>query len=424
MYSMNKNILISTATAILFVLSCLSSCQEQDDGIVTAITIMEADYIQSGNHMQISLKDNTTLQLTPFIMPQNAINKKVKYSNMYSNLMEVSESGLITPKAVGTDTLTVSATDGSGITVSYRVVITDHKIKATGINVTADGSNIALKMGGAAFNLGACVTLSPVDTWDKTVTYKSNDETIVSVTGDGIVTPVGVGSTTITITTADGSNISRNVNVVVQDVVQRWEDLKRDNWTVITEQGNGFAHLVDGSTGFPEHMFTSDNNQFLALFKPGGNNAGQPAPPAGFKPYFVVDIKTAQPYNYFRWHHRGNNHNLRLKAHAVHLYGSTNGETFTQIMPEEPEAPLHPALFWIPTEGGYVGNPARPGEYYYIDMPESNYRYLKVEIVCWSNNYGLGDGMYQHPDWPGNGDHAYGNAIQIAQFGLGRMFWE
>ena len=214
---MNRTILFETAMACMLIIAFLSGCKDENtDDKVSAITIREATYVSSGTFMQISLKDNATLQLTPFIMPQSAVNKTVKYSNKYPNLMTVSESGMITAKAFGTDTLTVSATDGSGVSVSYRVLITDHRVKATAINVTAAGSNITLKAGGATFDLAACVTLTPADTWDKTVTYKSNNEAIVTVSANGIITPVSVGSTTITIRTADGSNIARDVNVTVQ----------------------------------------------------------------------------------------------------------------------------------------------------------------------------------------------------------------
>ena len=432
---MNKKSKILIINVVLFLLAGFYGCKEKEDGIVTALTIKEGKWVSTSSCMVITLKDNATLQLTPFIMPRDAANQTVKYAHKYTEFMEVSESGLITGKSPGVDTLTVSATDGSGISTWYRVVITDHKVKATAINVTAAGSNISLKVGGAAFDLGAQVTLSPADTWDKTVTYKSNNEAVATVSESGIVTPAGIGATTITVTTADGSNISRNVNVTVLDIVQRWNDIDRTGWTVTSVQGNGSTHLVDGTTGLAEHMFNDNNNQFLSMFKPGGSNAGQSAPPIDFKPYFIVDIKTSQTFNYFKWHHRGNNVNNQLKVFAVHLYGSNDGVTFTQIVPEEPEAPEHPNLFWIPAGGpnGYVGNEqAAHGGLQTIEMPEVNYRHIKVEIMVWSNiyrttpnsRYPEGYQYYQHPKWPGNGNDAWGNAVQIAQFGLGHMFWD
>ena len=90
-----------------------SSCTEDDEIKVAAVTLLQAEYVD--NNMQISLKDNETLQLTPFIMPQNASVKKVVYSNLNSEMLTISAEGVLTPKAIGTDTITVAATDGSGV---------------------------------------------------------------------------------------------------------------------------------------------------------------------------------------------------------------------------------------------------------------------------------------------------------------------
>jgi len=396
------------------IVSCIvfTGCEtKNEDGLITAITIKEAVYVQSINCMQISLKDNATLQLTPFIMPQEATNKTVKYSNKYPNLMEVSESGIITAKAIGTDTLMVSATDGSGITVSYQVLITDHRVKATAINVAAAGSNIVLKVGGASFDLSAYVTLSPEDTWDKTVTYKSNNEAIALVTATGTVSPVGVGSTTITITTADGSNISRDCNVTVQDLVQRWEDLNRANWTVTTQTGTGYEYVPDGSTGLPQHLLDNDATTFLSLVKPGKSYSPVPAQPADFLPSFTVDMNSQQQFNYILWRHRSNNNYQYLRVYGVNVYGSNDGSTFTPINTNE--------IVWIPNANGYVGGAATSDQNTYrIDIPLSTYRYVKIEYAMWSDRYAS-----QHPDYPGSGSTS-GSTVQVGEFGLGYTWWE
>ena len=422
--------LIYTFTVLCTV---FTGCEkDKDDGLITSITIKEAVYIQSINSMQISLKDNATLQLTPFIMPQTASNKTVTYSNKYSNLMEVSPSGLITAKAPGTDTLTVSATDGSGVKVSYQILITDHQVKATGINVTAAGSNILLKLGGASFDLGACVTLTPADTWNKSVTYKSNNEEFVAVSADGIVSAVGVGYTTITITTADGSNISRDVIATVQDVVQKWDEINNSNWTVTTQTGTGYDYVRDGwsatlgvfTTGQPEHLFDGDGGTYLSLCKPGksyspGNGADPiPLQPTDFLPSFTVDMNSQQTFNYIKWIHRngpnpagGSNNYNYLRVYGVNVYGSNDGSAFTQINTG--------GIVWIPNANGYVGQGATvDSNIYTVEIPESTYRYVKIELAMWSDIYNS-----QNSDYLGTGATA-GSSMQIGEFGLGNMYWE
>ena len=410
---MKKNILIGSATAILFLFACLTGCEEKQENLVTALTIKEAEYISSGTYMRIALKDNATLQLTPFIMPRDAANQTVTYSNMYPNLMEVSASGFITAKAIGTDTLTVSATDGSGIKVSYRVEITDHMIKATAINVTAEGNNMILKLDGASFDLAAQVTLAPDDTWDKTVTYQSNDEDVATVTEDGIVSPVGVGNTTITIRTADGSNLSRNCNVTVQDRVQRWEDFDRTNWTITTQTATGYEYAVDGTTGLPEHMFDNNPATYLSLVKPGKSFNPIPAQSADFLPSFTVDMRSEQEFNYILWRHRSTNNYQYLRIYGVNVYGSNDESNFTRINTEED------GIVWIPNINGYVGgNATSDPNIYRIDIPLSTYRYIKIEYAMWSDRYAS-----QHPDYPGNGSTS-GSTVQVSEFGVGYSYWE
>jgi len=312
------------------------------------------------------------------------------------------------------------------------VIIIDHMVKATAINVTAAGSNISLKKGGASFDLGACVTLTPADTWNKTVTYKSNNEAIVAVSASGIVNPVGVGSTTITITTADGSNISRNVNVTVQDVVQKFSDLDRTSWTVTTQTGTGYPYVPDGwlaaesrfTTGMPEHLFDGNAGTYLSLCKPGkgydpGNGATPiPTQPGDFLPSFTIDMKSQQTFNYMKWRHRnganpanGSNNYNYLRVYGVNVYGSTNGSVFTKINTD--------GFVWVPNIGGYVGqvSTADPNTYT-INLPQSNYRYIKIELAIWSDIYNS-----QNPNYPGVGQAA-GSSMQIGEFGLGYSYWE
>ena len=113
-------------TALIWAVGCSPDGFDPDNsGKITAIGVKEAVYNSSGTpSMQISVKNNEQLQLTVFIMPQDAGNKKLEYSNLHPELLEVDGEGLLKGKAIGTDTLTISATDGSGTHVSFVVKIT------------------------------------------------------------------------------------------------------------------------------------------------------------------------------------------------------------------------------------------------------------------------------------------------------------
>ncbi|GHT00833.1 hypothetical protein AGMMS49525_00030 [Bacteroidia bacterium] len=394
---------------ILTVASCFvfSGCKSDDEaaGQVVAVTVLEAKYVN--NIMQIQkadgtqLKDNETLQLTPFFMPRNADNTSVAYSNKHPEILDISASGLITPKTYGIDTITIRASNG--VSVSYPITIADHFVKATAINVTAEGANMAIKID-RTFDLGACVTLAPADTWDKTVTYKSSNDNIATVTPAGIVTGVAEGNAVITITTADGSNISRDCNVTVQGIVIRKEDYDRTAWTVFTTTDTGYGYTIDGTTGLPEHMFDDNQGTWLALTKPGKSYNEVPLQDPDFIPSFTVDMKAVQPFDYIRWQHRNSN-NIGFRVWGVNIYGSADGTNFTLI-----EADVE-----IP--GNKDVNELN-NDFYVIDItPATGYQYVKIELAYWNAKLMTG--------WatPTAGTTA-GSNMSIAEFGIGQTVIE
>jgi len=343
-------------------------------------------------------------------------------------------------KGPGRDTLTVSATDGSGLSTRFVVNVIDHMVKATAINVAAAGANVQVKVGGKTFNLGQYVTLAPADTWNKTVTYTSNDETICTVDANGIITSGAEGMTTVTIRTADGSNLSRDVNVQVLGLVEREADVDRTGWTVTTQTHSGYAYMWDGGTqaapvtGLPEHMFDGNTGSYLSLVKPGGSMNGEAPSADSEAPSFTVDMKSAQKFGYIKWSHRNGsftnngasvstNNYCYLRVYGVKLFGSDDGTNFTPIAPVT-SAGADGNVVWIPQKVTYVGGlTSVEDKPYVIPVKESTYRYVKVQLAVQSKNYGMAAGRFQHPDYPGEGSTG-GNTMQVAEFGVGMIVIE
>jgi len=194
------------------------------------------------------------------------------------------------------------------------------------------------------------------------------------------------------------------------------DDLDRTEWTVSSKNNlTGNDYYPDGSTGLPEHLFTTSTTQYLAFVKPGKTLAPVSCP-ADFRPYFIVDMKSPQTFVYFRWLHRQNNTYNYLRVFAVKIYESNDGENFTPILPEHPEAPDYPDWFWIPNSLSYISAvSAGDANYYIINTPETTCQYVKVEIAMWSDAY-----RSDHPSYSGNGSTS-GSSVSIGQFGLGNL---
>lgn len=368
-----------------FTLTLLGSCEDKSNEF-GAVTIKEAVY--SNNHMELRLQDNETLPLTIFTMPQTKNPVNVTYIPAHPEWLTVENNVLIpTPFSGGatiydpttrTDTLTVTL---DNLSVNYLVVITNHIKRVREIVLTAEGSNILIKKGGGengTFNLAAALSFNPSDAYNQAVTYTSADESIATVSEDGIVTSGDqVGSTEIIITSQDGSGVTRTANVTVLDLQP--VDLDRTGWRATTSaalEPTGFNYIPKGIgwvpdkvaingvhtlVGSPADMFDGNNLTYFNMEKPGKGNyscvpgtsgwngdnqdygdmltdlilslGGDPSVGTGANPdtdavnYFVVDMTKEQEFSYIMWCHRNAANNRIL---TFDIYGSNNDDVYTE----------------------------------------------------------------------------------------------
>ena len=158
----------------------------------------------------INLKPSETVDLDPDVSPEGATNKAVRWKSSNTSVATVNSAGVVTGVAAGNATITAVAADGSGIEDDVTVVVTQ---PVTKIDITGD-TNI---FKGATTQLTAAVT--PSNASDKTVTWKSSNDSIATVSATGLVTAVKTGTVVITATAKDGSGVKGAVNVTVSVLV-------------------------------------------------------------------------------------------------------------------------------------------------------------------------------------------------------------
>ena len=145
-----------------------------------------------------TLAVGSTLKLTPTVSPSGASDKTVTWKSSNKNVATVSSAGVVTAKAAGTTTITVTTNDG-GKTATCQVTVTSASVPVTG--VTLDQSQISVNVGGSyAF----VATVSPSNATNKAVTWSTSDSSIVSITTGGVARGVSPGTAAITATTSDG----------------------------------------------------------------------------------------------------------------------------------------------------------------------------------------------------------------------------
>ena len=160
------------------------------------------------NKSNITLSKGTSETLKATINPSDATDDKtLKWTSSNPNIATVDNTGKVTAVGGGTATITVKSQNGKEASCEVKVT---SKIESISLNK----SNITLSKG-TSETLKA--TINPSDaTDDKTLTWKSEDENIAKVDGNGKVTGVGTGTTNITVTTSNGKSATCKVTVVKQ----------------------------------------------------------------------------------------------------------------------------------------------------------------------------------------------------------------
>jgi uncharacterized protein YjdB len=118
------------ATALAFFGFCLAfvSCSSGGNPDVTTTGVPVVGISLNRNSMALAV-GSATGTLVPAIAPANATNKHVTWVSGNSDIADVSTSGVVTPKTVGTSTITVISSDG-GFKAECRLEVTSAPIPA------------------------------------------------------------------------------------------------------------------------------------------------------------------------------------------------------------------------------------------------------------------------------------------------------
>lgn len=138
------------------------------------------------------------------VLPDTAADRTVSITCSDNNVLNVTKTAdgvlRLVGMAQGTAVVTITANDGSGVSVSTPEIQVVQPVST--IRITAATNTINLAKAGET--LGLSYTVMPSDATNKSLVWTSDDETIATVAQNGVVTPVGVGKTMIRATAEDG----------------------------------------------------------------------------------------------------------------------------------------------------------------------------------------------------------------------------
>ena len=164
------------------------------------------------NHSLLSLQVGNTATLVATILPTTATNKEVTWTSSNTAVATVSNNGVVTAKSVGTAAITARTTDGTNLTASCTVTV--NPILATSVTLNKSSEEVLVDE-----YVQLTATVLPSNTTNKAVTWKSGNTAVATVDENGKVKGIAPGTATITVTTADGSNLSASCTVTVLKAV-------------------------------------------------------------------------------------------------------------------------------------------------------------------------------------------------------------
>ncbi len=152
------------------------------------------------------MREGYTSELFAIIRPDDATDKNVLWSSSNPEIASVDENGIVTAIQVGEAIIYASSANGVyGIcyvtVVPYIIPVENIELNKTAIEIDIEET----------YQLTA--TITPEDATDKTVTWKSLDRSIATVSEDGLVTGISAGTTIIYASTSNGITLECQVTV-------------------------------------------------------------------------------------------------------------------------------------------------------------------------------------------------------------------
>ncbi len=197
-------------------------------------SLMLAEQI-SLDKTSLTLHGNESQQLTATVLPAEA-SQELMWTSSDESVATVSQSGLVSAVAAGNAVITATTTDGTDLSASCDVTVSQVQAESIQLNVTTAGLNE-----GSTLQLTA--TVLPEECDIKTVIWASNNPSVATVDSNGLVTTHSVGTATITAITTDGSNLSTTCTVTLLPVGVKG-DVNDDNRVDIYDVSDLIDYLL------------------------------------------------------------------------------------------------------------------------------------------------------------------------------------
>ena len=218
------------------------------------------------NKSSVTIKKGKTVTLKPTVYPTTLEDKSVTWKSSDETIATVTSAGKVKGVKSGTATITCTS-NATGLSTTCKVTV----------------GTVILNLSQITINKGKTVTLEadvyPTTLEDQSVTWKSSDETVATVTSDGKVTGIAAGTATITCTSV-ATGLSATCKVTVTDFTPARTMLGEDDavtdikmveetpaieepYDVYDLKGHCVLHQVTSLDGLPAGVYIVNGKKVL-----------------------------------------------------------------------------------------------------------------------------------------------------------------
>lgn len=158
----------------------------------------------------VTVYKGITAKIKATVYPETAENKNVTWESSDTTVATVDKSGKVTALKNGSAVISCTTEEG-GFTAKCKITV---KTKATGVKLETSSGTVYTTKG-----ITIKASVLPSDASDKTLTYKSSNTSIATVSSKGYVIGVGAGTATITVTDSAGNTAKYKIKVLKKSQV-------------------------------------------------------------------------------------------------------------------------------------------------------------------------------------------------------------
>ena len=195
-----KRILPFVVLVAVAIASMLSCHQEPAEIHVSLISFTESK-------VELTVGEQRPLEVK--ISPDNATNKKIRWSSSKESVATVTPDGIVEAVSAGTAFITATSED-SGVNAKCEITVNKKVISVTGVALSKTSLSLSE---GEEFILEATVT--PDNATNKEIRWTSDNEAVATVSAEGVVKALKAGTANIT-ATSDDSGVNAKCEITVK----------------------------------------------------------------------------------------------------------------------------------------------------------------------------------------------------------------